>query len=339
MKTSIIYLLLIFCSLPLLAGSTSVHSSSIPARVDSQQVSLSGQLQIFDSLFKSNLNLIVDSLKKQAIISAGTPKKENWWKENSGWIKDWGNIVFFGFNTTFFICVIIYTERTFRISRQSLFNPLRTEIFKKQFEIYSELVKIFDNKSFGSIKDCAFVNVLVYIKDMYSFAGESNYINMAINDDKFRPYFEKLKYRIPIDECLITGEKNSNMRTLLDEDKRSIIADIKVDEYTSEVLNAIHSFSESPFLPDVDQNKNIIDKLKEIENLINYNLKEVLPTIVNKQLKILLKQLDTTKDVKKSIEHIYSYALSICAYYSGKSEKYESKISELKKEIKSYLSV
>ncbi len=325
-KTLLIFLI---TSSPILAGSTDTQKS-IPAKVDSQQVMLLSQ-QI-GSLLKK-IESIDTLLQKQAMQTVSTPKKENWWKENAGWIKDWANVLFF-------FAAIIGTGATLWYNRKTLFSPLRTEVFKKQFEIYCDILNIIDNPKIYTYEDLILLNLLTFM---------NRYENFKMEVTKSNEYFSKLLSErfetLEIcDRALISVAEElrsaSDTYTSKEYNGKFKLLRIKIDHNTLSVWETLQTKSGSTFVATKikEQVQTLIDSIKE--RIIKENFVPKIEKYINELYEWINDNIDENK--KNDIETssisteslaIYSYFTDIRREFCGLDINSKEQIKALREEI------
>jgi hypothetical protein len=92
-------------------------------------------------------------------------------------------------NALFFVIVSVITVLTYRRAKKTILQPLRTEVFKQQIQLFSDLLKLFVGKGEMALKDAhAFEKMLVanlhYQLDTYYRLR----FHLVVSDEKERPY-------------------------------------------------------------------------------------------------------------------------------------------------------
>jgi hypothetical protein len=103
-------------------------------------------------------------------------------------IKEWIPIVRDIFQILFFTVVGIIAVLTYSKAKRTLLQPIRTEVFKEQLKLFSDILRLFSGKGEYELrKDFAFQKVLfVNISALYD-DYEALFFNTEIEEDK-RPY-------------------------------------------------------------------------------------------------------------------------------------------------------
>lgn len=255
-------------------------------------------------------------------------------------IKSWFNILFFIVTGT--ITVLTYIK-----ARKSILQPIKTEIFKQQLEVFSEIMEIFNGKSEMQIRNFFAFDKLEYA-NVVKLIDEFAYIFFELKlDVKKRPYntndcktsiimkdvahkYLKLDVDPVLEQIAATSDEISNEPTYeenVDIWQKNELGIICIPNEHIEAVERIDKIIKSPLLP-----KECIKYLSEIEEIAKENI-----VILNEVLREVSQELPEKYTNKNDL---FNISLSwIGNRYNDKFISFTDTTDELTDYLRAYFKV
>jgi hypothetical protein len=104
------------------------------------------------------------------------------------WIKEWLPSVRDLFQTAFFITIGILTLLTYLKAKKTLLQPIRTEIFKEQLKVFSDILRFFTGKNEIELREDFEFDKLLYVNTTSLYDIYASHFYGISFDENERPY-------------------------------------------------------------------------------------------------------------------------------------------------------
>lgn len=242
--------------------------------------------------------------------------------------------------TVFFIVSSIIALQTYRKANKTLFQPIRTEVFKEQVKILSQILNLFINKQeIDLLKEYYLLSIFGQNLERLECHYYTVYFRDNVNDKSFDDFYisliKSMPYRLEINqgENMLTFTKEENLFLspeiihLLDEIEdwnKFVNKYLYVNEKFPSLISDLNIFINSPLLP-----TKLVYLLKEFRNTIIENL-ELMLEVLNKYSQALPRDFLT-------ISYAYNHE-QIIEEYKSKYKKLEPDAKEIINYIRQYFS-
>ncbi|OWA36757.1 hypothetical protein B9G55_01365 [Saccharibacillus sp. O16] len=272
----------------------------------------------------------IESKKEEVQVLLAVQNEVN----NLVYWKDIINIIFWIVNILFLIITAVVGVQTYRNARRTLFQPIRTEIFKEQLKEFSEILKVFNERSFMEFRE-AFAFLQFEVLNRRLLLQEYYTVVLELEDPEFytRESHEKFfsvedsleNLEIDLDHYLNSNKdseeyENSSLGAL-DWNKRKVRA-LALSDELYEKRKALLNLNTSPLL--TEKCRDLIGAFGEqldgyftlYAKIQRGNIKKLLeePSILNDIQSLFT--AEQAYELNSKVEDLHEEALKIMRYVS-----------------------
>lgn len=238
-------------------------------------------------------------------------------------LKDIAGIIFW--ITASFVSVL-----TYRKAKDTILQPIRTEVAKKQTDLFSDLLNKIDSSNGFDFFDILSLNMIYFVSHF------ANYKILINNEPFFKSTLAKQKSHRPIKHSQFTEEKYDSFipshAVGINNDGKVVLKEISLHNEHIELISYLNKVSNNPFTP-----SEIAIKINCILETYSKSIDEKMSVTLEKYYNVIFEQIKTGHTL--GVLEISVLTMTANNDYNRQRLKHECQIAELRNEIKNYLKI